>query len=73
MYAHESDLPVVAVATVAHGPDNEGVSPHKWPKDERGECVAVLKTVVANTSQHLRECEGGEGRASAERILAHTG
>ena len=62
------ELPVVAVATAAHDPGDEGCSGHRRPEDDGGESSALCESGDAELSQGVREREGGETSAAKERF-----
>ena len=56
---HGGELPVGAVATVAHGPGDEGTSGHRRPEGDGGE-ISITKTTFTDSDQRVWQCEGGE-------------
>ena len=52
---HGGELPVGAVAAVAHGPGDEGTSRHRRPEGDGGESSAVTERPFANIHQRVWE------------------
>ena len=63
------ELPVVAVAAVAHGPSDKNTSAVRLEDDGRESCAAVERT-FSDMSQTVRECEGGKSATVGERVAA---
>ena len=69
---HGGELPVVAIATVADGPGDE--DGRCWrSEDGRGQLRAVIKRLIADVGQSMREREGSQDVAISERSFAHGG
>ena len=66
---HPGNLPVHAVATVSHGPDDEGTSPHRRSENDRSESSASGECPMTDTCQGVRESKGGESGAGIKRII----
>ena len=70
---HGGDLPVIAVATAAHDPGDEGGSRNRRAVFNMGECRAAVKRSRSDPSQRMREGEGRECTAPVKSTKANRG
>ena len=69
---HSCELPVGAVATVAHGPGDEGRCRHR-PEGDGGEPLARFEGILSNSGERVWKLERGEARAPIECIGVNLG